>query len=74
MNATSITLRLREDEKAIIQDYASAFGQTISEFIRTAALEKIENETDLRVWQEAKAEFDADPQTLTAAEMAQKYV
>ena len=74
MGTASITLRLDAREKAIIQDYASTFGQSLSEFMRTAALQRIEDETDLRTWHEAKAELDADPQVRTADEMARKYL
>ena len=73
MGTASITLRLDAREKAIIQDYASTFGQSLSEFM-TAALQRIEDETDLRTWHEAKAELDADPQVRTADEMARKHL
>ena len=39
-----------------------------------AALQRIEDETDLRTWHEAKAELDADPQVRTADEMARKHL
>ena len=42
------------------------------EAIRT--LQRIEDETDLRTWHEAKAELDADPQVRTADEMARKHL
>ena len=74
MGTASITLRLDAREKAIIQDYAATFGQSLSEFMRTAALQRIEDETDLRAWREAKADLDADPQVRTADEMARKYL
>lgn len=70
MGTASITLRLDAREKAIIQDYASTFGQSLSEFMRTAALQRIEDETDLQ----ARTELDADPQVRTADEMARKYL
>jgi len=74
MSTASITLRLDAQDKAIIQDYAATFGQSLSEFMRTAALQRIEDETDLRAWREAKADLDADPQVRTADEMARKYL
>lgn len=74
MSTASITLRLDAQDKAIIQDYAATFGQSLSEFMRTAALQRIEDETDLRAWREAKAELDADPQVRTADDMARKYL
>ncbi|MFT4215967.1 MAG: DUF6290 family protein [Micropruina sp.] len=74
MATTTVTLRLAEAEKALLADYARAFGMSVSEFVRTAALERVEDELDLRAWDEAKREFDANPQTLTADEIAAKYL
>ncbi|WP_454296558.1 type II toxin-antitoxin system RelB family antitoxin [Salana multivorans] len=71
---TTMTLRLSESEKRLIADYAKTFGMSVSEFVRSSALERIEDELDLVAWDEAKAEFDADPRTLTAAEVAAKYL
>ena len=75
MAATStMTIRMGADEKSLINDYAKTFGMTASEFVRTAVLEHIEDELDLRDWYAAKAEFDADPTTYTADEIAKKYL
>ena len=75
MAATStMTIRMGADEKSLINDYAKTFGMTASEFVRTAVLEHIEDELDLRDWYVAKAEFDADPTTYTAGEIAKKYL
>ena len=72
--STTITIKLEREEKALISDYAAAFGISVSEFIRRVALERIEDELDLQAWEEAKAEFEADPETLSSAEIAKKYL
>ena len=41
---------------------------------RRTALERIEDELDLRAWSEAKAEFDADPVIIPASEIAKRYL
>ncbi len=74
MSTTTITLRLQESEKQILADYAKTFGVSISEFVRTSALSRVEDELDLRAWDEAKREFDDRPETLTADEIASKYL
>lgn len=74
MASTTMTIRLENDEKALISDFATAFGTSASDFMRKAALERIEDELDLKAWEEAKAEFDADPVTISAAEAAKKYL
>lgn len=38
------------------------------------APEHVDDELDLKVWHEAKAEFDADPVSYSAEEMANKYL
>lgn len=47
-----VTLRLDETEKAIIQDYASSKGMTMSEFVKRVVLDYIEDEYDLKVYKE----------------------
>ena len=74
MASSTMTIRLDSKEKALISDYAAAFGTSVSEFMRKAALERIEDELDLKAWEEAKAEFEADPETISAAEIAKKYL
>ncbi len=74
MNTATMTIRLNESEKSLISDYAKTFGVSASEFVRTAVIERIEDELDLRDWYEAKAEYDADPVTFSADEIAKKYL
>ena len=74
MPPTTMTVRLDSAEKSLISDYATAFGTSVSEFVRTTVLERIEDELDLKAWERAKAEFDADPQTISAAQIAEKYL
>jgi RHH-type rel operon transcriptional repressor/antitoxin RelB len=74
MMTTTLTLRLDEAEKKLLSDYAKTFGMSVSEFVRRSALERIEDELDLRAWDEAKSEFDADPVTFTPEDIAAKYL
>lgn len=74
MASATMTIRMDEDEKRLITDYAKTFGTSVSEFMRRSALEKIEDELDLEDWKRSKAEFDVDPETIPAAEIARKYL
>lgn len=74
MSPSSITLRLDTAEKEAIQDFARTYGQTTSEFIRTVVNNYMEDQLDLTVWEEGMAEFKANPETLSAEELAAKYV
>ena len=69
-----ITITLTEVEKSLIADYANTLGMSVSEFVRTAVIERIEDELDLRDWYSAKAEYDADPVTYSADEIEMRYL
>ena len=71
--STTFTLRLDENQKTLISEYASVMGVSMAELMLKATLDVIEDTIDLRTWHDAKAEFDADPVTYTAEEIAEKY-
>lgn len=52
----------------------AAFGIPAFDFAGNATLERIEDELDLQAWKVAKAAFDADPETISAADIASKYL
>lgn len=74
MASATMTIRLDEDEKRLITDYAKTFGMSVSELMRKSALGMIEDELDLEDWKSAKSEFDNDPEIIPAAEIARKYL
>ena len=74
MASTTLSVRLDTSEKEAISDYASVFGQSVSEFMRQAALQRIEDELDLEIAIRAKAEFEADPQMIPAEDIEAKYL
>ena len=74
MSSETMTIRLSGDEKKLICEYARANGFSVSEFMRSCALERIEDELDLQAWNRAKAQFEADPVTIPASEIEAKYL
>lgn len=56
MSATAI--RFDEGEKDWIQSYASILGMSFSEFVRNAALDKVEEAADIEAYNEALADDD----------------
>ncbi|HPX32924.1 MAG TPA: DUF6290 family protein [Erysipelotrichaceae bacterium] len=48
----AISLRVTKKEEKLFRDYARFHGITVSELIRTAVLEKIENEIDIKDFDE----------------------
>ena len=65
----TISLRLSPGDAQLIRDYARLHGVSVSEFMRRAALEKIEDEIDVRAAEKAYAEYLADPVTYSHEEM-----
>ena len=49
---STITIRLDETEKDIIQNCANSKGLTMSEFMKKVVLDYIEDEYDLKVYKE----------------------
>ena len=55
---STMTMRLDDTDAAVIRKYAKFEGKTISEFIRDAVFEKIEDQEDLAALRAAIAEDD----------------
>lgn len=65
----SITVRFSPEEKTLVRDFAKMHGISISELIRKSVMAQIEDEYDLKVYERAKREFDANPVTYTLDEV-----
>ena len=65
----TISLRLSDDEAALMKNYAQVSGITMSDLVRKCVLEHIEDEYDLQAFRAARAEFQADPETFTLDEV-----
>ena len=69
----AMSMRLSKKEEQIIKEFAEFNGMTVSEYMRKTIFEKIEDEYDLRAYEEAKAEFEKDPKTYTLKEAMDSY-
>lgn len=58
MAMSASAIRFDEGEKDWIQSYASVLGMSFSEFVRSAALDKVEEAADIKAYNEALAEDD----------------
>ena len=52
----TMTLRISDEDSRLIKDFAKLHGISASEFMRRAALEKIEDELDIRAAEKAYAD------------------
>lgn len=69
MIAVTISLRLNDEDSALIRKYAEMKKMTVSELIRQTVLEQIENEFDLQLYEKAMKEYLVNPITYSLDEM-----
>lgn len=68
----TISLRLNDDDTKVIKAYADMHGMSVSEFMRESALERIEDEYDLKAFEAAMAEYKANPVTYSLEDVAKE--
>ena len=67
------SIRMSDEEKAILEQYAAALNKSISEVLRESFFEKLEDEYDIKTADEAYAVFLKDPKTRTLDEVMEDY-
>ena len=65
----TVSVRLSDNEAALFKDYAAIQGISVSEMIRRAVLERIEDEYDIVIAEEAYREYRENPKTYTHEEV-----
>lgn len=65
----TISVRLNEKDTKLIQTYAKMHNISLSDLIRNAVLEKIENEYDLDWYNKAIEEYKKNPKTYSMEEI-----
>ncbi len=65
----TISLRLNDEDTMLIKKYAELNSLSVSELIRQAVIEKIENEYDLEIFDKAMAEYKENPVTYSLDEV-----
>mgnify|MGYP000413013748 FL=1 len=68
----TISVRLNEKDTELIKAYASINNISLSDLIRNAVLEKIENEYDLESYNKAIEEYRKNPKTYTLEEVKEE--
>lgn len=66
----TFSLRMNEEDSELVKRYAKLHGISVSDLIRESVMERIEDEYDLKCYEEAKAEFDKNPVTYSLEEVA----
>ena len=65
----TISVRLNENDTELIKAYAKINNISLSDLIRNAVLEKIEDEYDLECYNKAIEEYRKSPKTYTMEEV-----
>ena len=64
-----ISIRMTEEEKRLADAYAKLNGVSLSEAIKRAYFEKIEEEYDIALADEALRKYEKNPKTYTLEEL-----
>jgi RHH-type transcriptional regulator, rel operon repressor / antitoxin RelB len=64
----SISIRMNDKEMKLVKKYAELNGTTISDVMRKAILEKIEDEFDIFLYDQAYKAYEQDSKTYTIGE------
>lgn len=65
----AISLRLNDREADLFRRFAETKGLSVSEMVRQAVLNQIEDEIDLQAYDRAYAAYQADPVTYSLDEI-----
>ncbi len=65
----TISLRLSDEETSLIKSYAKIKKVSVSELIRNAVMEQIEDEYDLKAYEKAMEEYKKNPVTYSLDEV-----
>lgn len=65
----TISVRLSDEETMLVKKYAETNNISLSDLIRNAVMEKIENEYDLKSYEKAIEEYHKNPKTYSMEEI-----
>lgn len=65
----TISVRLNNEDTELFKKYAEMHNMSLSDLIRSAVLEKIEDEYDLKCYEKAMEEYKKNPVTYTHDEV-----
>lgn len=67
-----LSIRLTEEEQSQARAYARRHALSLAEAFKRALFEKIEDEEDVRIAEEAYAEYQRDPETISHEEVGKR--
>ena len=70
----TVSITLTDDEYKFISEYAAQKNLSTAEFMIASTLEQIEDEEDLKLYEKAEAEFNADPSLIRTTKLKKFWV
>lgn len=67
----SVSIRINDKELELIKKYADLNGTTVSDVMRNAILEKIEDEFDIFLYDKAYKDYEENPKTYSLEETSE---
>ena len=68
----TISVRLNDRDTELFKKYAEMHGMSVSDMVRRAVIERIEDEFDLQCYYKAMEEYEKDPVTYTLDEVKEE--
>ncbi|MBR3342291.1 MAG: CopG family transcriptional regulator [Clostridiales bacterium] len=65
----TMSIRINDDDARLVKMYCALHNISISDLFRQAVIEKIEDEYDLKCYEEAMKKFEKDPATYSLDEV-----
>lgn len=65
----TVSVRLNDNDAMLFRKYAEMHGISMSELVRRSVLERIEDDFDMKCYEEAMQEYRKDPKTYTLDEV-----
>ena len=69
----TISLRLNNEDTELVKSYANMHGLTVSEFVRKSIMERIEDELDLKAYNEAMEKYKENPVSYSLEEIEKEH-
>jgi uncharacterized protein (DUF1778 family) len=72
MPSTTLTIRLDQEEKDLIAAYAELNRKSVAAIVLESILDRIEDEMDIKLYDQAKAENAKNPKTYSHEELGRE--
>jgi RHH-type rel operon transcriptional repressor/antitoxin RelB len=69
----TISIRLSTKDTLLIKKYVAMKNETVSDLVRESVLSRIEDEFDLKAYEDALAEYHKNPVTYSLDEVEKKF-